>query len=186
MLKWWFGCECDTDMYNLWHPGAHKYSAWGDFEDYYKKGDAMGSTHFIRETLGNDPTEQEMQLKYLDPATFYGKEAVDGAKARGDADVLLYGIGGPLAGPKNEKGEPVFMTYLGVGRDTFDGLVLRNHYWIGDTLPLPPEEMEKMVPDEFALNLMLHDSNEFHILGKVIPPFYRRGNWDTMKTPEPY
>jgi hypothetical protein len=43
-----------------------------------------------------------------------------------------------------------------------------------------------MVPDEFAINLMLHDSNEFHILGKAIPPYYRRSNWDTMKTPEPF
>jgi len=64
--------------------------------------------------------------------------------------------------------------------------VLRNHYWLGDMLGAPKEEVEKMVPDQLALYLMQHDSNEFHILGKVIPPLYRGENWEKLGGPEPY
>jgi hypothetical protein len=34
--------------------------------------------------------------------------------------------------------------------------------------------------------MLEHDSNEFHILGKVIPPFYLRDNWEKLGEPEPY
>ena len=187
MLGWWFGAECDTDMYRLWHPGAHKYSSWGEYEDNHIPGNVIGMTHFIKESLGGTAV-MDMQLKYLDPRDIFGEE-LEKAKERGDADIVMYGWAAPGENwecPRNEKGYPAFMQYVGVGRDTPYGLVLRNHYWVGDELGLPPEEVEKMVTEEFALYLMEHDSNEFHILGKVIAPFYLRDNWEKLGAPEPY
>ncbi len=187
MLEWWFGCECDTDMYRLWHPGAHKSSKWGEYEDNHVPGNVIGSTHFIQESLGNGEVVS-LQLKFIDPAELFGDELVQ-AKERGDVDVVLYGWGGEeIDGKcmKNDKGYPAMVQYLGVGRNTPYGLVLRNHYWIGDTLDLPPEQVETMISEDYALGLLEHDSNEFHILGKVIPPFYLRDNWGQLGEPEPY
>ncbi|MCU6762311.1 Uncharacterised protein [uncultured Roseburia sp.] len=187
MLEWWFGSECDTDGYRLWHPGAHKYSTWGEYEPDHVPGNVIGTTHFIRESLGASEV-MEMQLKYLDPRELFG-EKLDEAKARGDADVVLYGWACPGKWDeisRNEKGYPAMMQYVGVGRNTAYGLVLRNHYWLGDEMNLPREEIEKMVSEEFALYLMEHDSNEFHILGKAIPPCYLRDNWEKLGAPEPY
>lgn len=187
MLDWWFGCECDTDMYRLWHPGAHKFSKWGEYEPNHVPGNVIGSTHFIKESLGSSEV-MDMQLKYLDPALLFGDELAK-AKARGDADVVLYGwagIGENWECPRNEKGWPNFMQYVGVGRDTPYGLVLRNHYWFGDMMGLPAEQVAQMCPDQLGLYMLEHDSNEFHILGKVIPSFYLRDNWDKLGEPEPY
>lgn len=187
MMDWWFGCECDTDMYRLWHPGAHKFSKWGEYEPNHEPGNVIGSTHFIKESMGASEI-LDMQLKYLDPKELFG-DKLEEAKQRGDADVVLYGwagIGENWVCDRNEKGYPNFMQYVGVGRDTPYGLVLRNHYWFGDTLELEPAEVEKMVPTQMGLHMMEHDSNEFHILGKVIAPFYLRDNWEKLGCPEPY
>lgn len=130
----------------------------------------------------------DMQLKYLDPAEIFGEE-LSKTKERGDADVVLYGwagIGENWKCPKDDKGRPNFMQYVGVGRDTPYGLVLRNHYWLADELGVPAEQAEQMAPEQLALYLMEHDSNEFHILGKVIPSFYLRDNWEKLGEPEPY
>ncbi|MCC8150181.1 MAG: LysR family transcriptional regulator, partial [Lachnospiraceae bacterium] len=87
MLIDWFGAECDTDMYRLWHPGAHLHSEWAEFEPYHKKGNVIGSTHLSKEIVGGQPTEAT--LKYLDAHEIYG-EKLDEAKVRGDVDVILY------------------------------------------------------------------------------------------------
>ena len=83
-------------------------------------------------------------------------------------------------------GRPMGGQYVGVGRDTPYGLVLRNHYWMGDTLPLPAEQVEKMFPLEMGLGVMNHDLNEFHILNKVMPSYYLRDRWEELGAPEPY
>ncbi|MBP1626425.1 MAG: hypothetical protein H6Q00_900 [Holophagaceae bacterium] len=187
MLEWWFGCECDTDMYRLWHPGAHKFSKWGEYEANHVPGNVIGSTHFIKETLGNSDV-MDMQLKYLDPMDLFGAKLTE-ARKRGDADVVLYGwagIGENWECERNEQGYPNFMQYVGVGRNTPFGLVLRNHYWFADMLDVPSAEVEKMVQDQLGLYMLEHDSNEFHILGKVIPSFYLRDNWEKLGEPEPY
>ena len=187
MLEWWFGCECDSYMYKMWHPGAHKYSAWGEYEPYHKKGNVIGSTHIIKEAVGAGGPVMNGRLKYMNPADVFGADKLAEAKARGDADVALYGWGAFGDNPAlNEKGWPNEAQYIGVGRDTPYGLVLRNHYWMGDTLGAPPEILKQQITEEAALNLMLHDSNEFHILGKVIPQYYRTENWEMLGAPEPY
>ncbi|MDH4178994.1 MAG: hypothetical protein OEV33_00670 [Armatimonadota bacterium] len=43
------------------------------------------------------------------------------------------------------------MAYVGVGRDTSYGCVLRNHYWLGEGLDLRKGELERIFPDEFGL-----------------------------------
>ncbi len=189
MLDWWFGAECDTDMYRLWHPGAHKFSKWGEYESNHVPGNVIGMTHFIKETLGSSEV-MDMQLKYLDPKDLFGDELTK-AQERGDADVVLYGwagIGENWECPRNEKGWPAFMQYVGVGRDTPYGLVLRNHYWFGDEMEgmMPKEAIEEICTDQLGLYMLEHDSNEFHILSKAIPPFYLRDNWEKFGEPEPY
>lgn len=187
MLEWWFGYECDTDQYRLWHPGAHKFSEWGEYEPYHVPGNVIGTTHFIKEEMGPMGIA-EMQLKYLDPAELFGDKLTE-ARERGDADVVIYGWGG--VGPrdqvmKNAQGYPAMMQYVGVGRDTPYGLVLRNHYWLGDEMELPKSVIEGFATKELGLYLMEHDSNEFHILSKAIPSFYLRENWEKLGKPEPY
>lgn len=187
MLDWWFGYECDTNLYQLWHPGAHKFSEWGEYEANHVPGNVIGTTHFIKEQMGPMGLA-EMQLKYLDPEELFGED-LKTAKERGDADVVLYGWGGVVMNGtlmKNEKGYPSLMQYVGVGRNTPYGLVLRNHYWLGDEIDLPKSVIESIATDELALYLMQHDSNEFHILSKVIPPFYLKENWEALGKPEPY
>ncbi len=186
MLAYWFGMGCNTDEYRLWHPGAHLHSEWAEFESYHKDGCVIGSTHLAKEYVAGIPTEAT--LKYLDPHEVYGEE-LDKAKERGDADVVLYAccaLGDWDKCIRDEEGRPVAGQYVGVGRDTPYGLVLRNHYWMGDTMPFPPEEVEKMFPMEVGLGVMNHDLNEFHILSKVIPSYYLRDNWEKLGAPEPF
>ena len=57
---------------------------------------------------------------------------------------------------------------------------------MGDTLPLPAEQVEKMFPLEMGLGVMNHDLNEFHILNKVMPTYYLRDRWEELGAPEPY
>ena len=187
MLEHWFGAEPDTDMYRLWHPGAHIYSAWDDIKENHVKGESpAGSTHLAKEYVGGIP--MEATLAYIDPYELYG-EKLDAAKAAGNASVVLYAncaIGKWDECIKDEKGRPLGGQYVGVGRDTPYGLVLRNYYWMGDTLPLPKEQIEQMFPLEMGLGVMNHDCNEFHILSKVIPSYYLRDKWDALGAPEPF
>lgn len=186
MLEYWFGSQPDTDKYRLWHPGAHMHSEWAEFEPYHKDGNVIGSTHLAIEKVGGVPSQAT--LKYLDPHEIYG-DKLDEAKKRGDADVVLYSccnMGDWDKCVRDEQGRPVGGQYVGVGRDTPYGLVLRNHYWFGDTLPLPKEQLEEMFPLQLGLNVMNHDMNEFHILNKVIPSFYLRDHWDELGAPEPF
>lgn len=186
MMEHWFGSEMDTDLYRLWHPGAHLYSSWAEFEENHVKGNVAGSTHLARELMGGNPTEAT--LKYMDPHELFGDKLAE-AKERGDADIVLYAW--CSMGPwdtciRDEKGRPAGGQYIGVGRNTPYGLVLRNHYWLGDTLGLPPEQIKGMFPDPMGLHLMNHDCNEFHILSKVVPSFYLRDNWEKLGAPEPF
>lgn len=186
MLDYWFGMGCNSDEYRLWHPGAHIHSEWTEFEPYHKEGSVIGTTHKAIERMGGIPTQAT--LKYLDAHEIYG-EKLDEAKARGDADVVLYAccaMGDWDKCVRDEEGRPVGGQYVGVGRDTPYGLVLRNHYWLGDTLPFPKEQIEQMFPIQMGLNVMNHDMNEFHILSKVIPSYYLRDNWEALGAPEPF
>lgn len=186
MLQWWFGCQPDTDMYRLWHPGAHLFSDWTDIKENYVFGNPAGSTHLAKEDVGAGPTEAT--LAYIDPYELFGDKLTE-AKKCGNADVVLYAH--CAMGPwdqciKDEKGRPMGGQYVGVGRDTPYGLVLRNHYWLGDTMPLPAEQVEQMFPIQMAINVMNHDCNEFHILNKVMPSYYLRDNWEKLGAPEPF
>lgn len=186
MLAHWFGMDCNTDEYRLWHPGAHLYSAWEKREDWKDDGTVAGKTHMAKEIVGGHPSEAT--LAYIDPYELFGDKLVQ-AKKEGNADVVLFAqcmLGPWDQCPKDEKGRPLGGQYVGVGRDTPYGLVLRNHYWMGDTLPMPAEEVEKMFPLEMGLGVMNHDLNEFHILNKVMPSFYLRDNWEKLGAPEPF
>lgn len=186
MLEHWFGCKPDTDMYRLWHPGAHLYSEWTDFKENYQPGKAGGSTHLAREDVGAGPVEAT--LAYIDPYELFGEKLAAAQKA-GNAHVALYAA--CAMGPwdqciKDGKGRPLGGQYVGVGRDTPYGLVLRNHYWLGDTMGLPAQQVEEMFPLQMGLNVMNHDCNEFHILSKVMPSYYLRDNWEALGAPEPF
>lgn len=186
MLAHWFGMGPDTDEYRLWHPGAHLYSEWADFKENHVEGNVAGSTHLAKELVGG--IEQEATLAYCDPHELFGDKLTK-AKENGEADVVLYAccsLGKWDQCIKDEKGRPLGGQYVGVGRDTPYGLVLRNHYWLGDTLGLPAEQVEKMFPIEMGLGIMNHDMNEFHILNKVMPSYYLRDHWEELGAPEPF
>ncbi|MCU6762308.1 Uncharacterised protein [uncultured Roseburia sp.] len=186
MLAHWFGMQPDTDEYRLWHPGAHLYSEWAEIQPGHKDGCVEGTTHKAREMMAGSATEAT--LMYLDPYELFGDKLTK-AKEQGEADVVLYSccnLGDWDKCIRDPKGRPVGGQYVGVGRDTPYGLVLRNHYWLGDTLELPPEQVTAMFPMEIGLGVMNHDMNEFHILNKVMPSYYLRDHWEELGAPEPF
>lgn len=186
MLEHWFGMDCNTDEYRLWHPGAHLHSEWVKREECKEDGTAAGKTHLATEIVGGTATDAT--LAYIDPYELFG-EKLTKAREENDVSVVLYAQ--CMLGPRDqiiydEKGRPQGGQYVGVGRDTPYGLMLRNHYWMGDTLPLPADQVEKMFPMEMGLGVMNHDLNEFHILNKVMPSYYLRDCWEELGAPEPF
>lgn len=187
MLDYWFGAQPDTEMYKLWHPGAHISSEWGEFTPDHVPGKVHGSTHLSTENVGMGATDAT--LSFIDPIEIFGAEALAEAKARGGADVVLYascGMGPRDRLQRDAKGRVIGDHQFIVGRDTPFGLVVRLHFWLGADLELPPEEVEKLFPVELGLGVMNHGLNEFHILGKVIPSYYLRDRWKDLGAPEPF
>lgn len=187
MLEHWFAFGCNSDEYRLWHPGAHIYSEWIK-RDEWKEGceTVAGLTHKAVEMMAGHPAEA--MLAYIDPFELFG-DKLKIARAEGNADVVLYAeaaIGKWDEMQFDDRGRPVGAQYVGVGRNTPYGLVLRNHYWMGDTLPFPKEQIEQMFPLELGMAVMNHDMNEFHILGKVMPSYYLRDKWEELGAPEPF
>ena len=187
MLDYWFGAEPDTHMYKLWHPGAHISSEWKEFTEDHVPGKVHGSTHYSTEDVGMGATDAT--LAFIDPAEILGQEAIDDAKKKGGADVVLYascGMGPRENLKRDEKGRVVGDHQLIVGRDTPFGLAVRLHFWLGVDVPLPKEEVEKLFPVELGLGVMNHGLNEFHILGKVIPSYFLKDRWNELGSPEPF
>ena len=122
MLEHWFGMDCNTDEYRLWHPGAHLYSEWEKRAECKEDGTAAGKTHLSREIVGGMPTDAT--LAYIDPYELFG-EKLTKAKDEDDVSVVLYAH--CMLGPRDqimydEKGRPMGGQYVGVGRDTPYGL----------------------------------------------------------------
>ena len=177
MFEWWFRFAPDTQQYLWWHPTDHVSSTWRETSPTSH----VGSTHIVEERLAGSDVHA-LQIHFIDPHDVFGSD-YDDAVAAGQVSAAVcaqIGIGEDPA--RDARGRPNMGRMTHIARDTEDGLVLRSRFWLGYGTGLPPEELERVVPDELGLQLMRHAHTEFKHLARFLPSLYRAENQQTEPT----
>ena len=88
--------------------------------------------------------------------------------------------------PRDDMGRPRGGRMAHVARDTPYGCVLRSHFWLGQGLGAPADELEAILPDEIGLGLMKHAYSEFFYLSRFLPSLYIAEQRETEPLPLPW
>jgi FAD/FMN-containing dehydrogenase len=173
MWDWWFGWHGSQDRrYKLWHPEAHLSARWED-----GKSDVcyVGRNSIIREYIG--PKLLDGLVQFKSPLEFgFSPEALN----RPDKAVYVCAV---LGHPEI----PVNLGYLVHQiRTTPEGAEMRSRFWVGGKYVHLRKKGKladwgsgllqqfKLLPENFAADLLRHCSEEMNHLAAVLPDLYQK------------
>jgi hypothetical protein len=186
MFEWWFRFRPDTQQYIWWHPIDHLSSAWAGT---LSAETHVGSEHIVVEELTGVPA-QDLTIQFRDPAEFFDWDAY--AAARRTKAVTAAVLGRLAVSHQPERtpdGALLGGRLLHVGRDTPWGLAMRSHFYLGADLPaagVSPADLQREIPDAFAVALLQHAYNEFTFLSRFLPSLHLGEHRDTIAVPVPW
>lgn len=178
MIDWWFGWHLpSSERYRLWHPHAHvaarvkeDRSHWLDDKLKY-----LNNVSYVDEYIGGKL--MKLAIAFVPPEDFGIKDpSANGATAicAWTTDRVLGGRGGCLV-------HYVIPTRLGVQ--------MRSAFWLGeikhtvrpiglllDGLLNTAVLRKQLVPDDLALNLLTHCSEEMNHLARFLPELYAQAS----------
>ncbi|WP_322046485.1 DAPG hydrolase family protein [Paraburkholderia sp. J67] len=185
MFEWWFRSRPDTERYTWWHPIDHVSSTWSEAVE----GTHVGSIHHAEEFFTGLPS-QKLAIQFRHPNEFFESSEYERARNEGRVSAAVCGRVGTDPNPaRGAEGEVLGGRLLHIGRDTEWGLVLRSHFYMGQDLPAQgrsPQEIEQLIPDEFAQALLMHCYNEFVFLSRFLPSLYIAAHRDSRKIVAPW
>lgn len=179
MIDWWFTFFETTQHIKWWHPVDHvEHQGW---DDKWKRGESYyGASIHAVESLAEIPPIPA-QLKFHDPASIFGTQAVEKAMADQCVSAIIaarIGFGKHIALDKH--GDPFDGQMLHVVRDTPFGCVLRSRFILGISNEDPQDPS-----DDTGLALMRHCYTEFTFLARFLPSLYfgEKANGETIALP---
>ncbi|HDR9481987.1 TPA: hypothetical protein QDC20_003084 [Burkholderia aenigmatica] len=186
MFEWWFTWHpIESERYMLWFPHAHIHNSVVDpvrlANDKLTYSERLyGNPNHVTEYIG--PLLLDSYINFDTPESF----GVDPAALK--ANGFTFNASGIIT-PVTDRHSPlVFMIHL--GRDTPAGLEMINRYWIGshasfgrfkkfpDGARLSQElvrkmKLDKVMLENLAYEMAVHDMTEFTCLGKFLPALYQ-------------
>jgi hypothetical protein len=182
MFEWWFRFAPDDEQYSWWHPGDHVSSKWWETSP----NTHIGSTHEVEERLGGEEVLR-LWIAFHEPTETFSGDAYTAALDRGDISTTVCArIGMGDDPPRDDAGRPRGGRMTHVARDTPYGCVLRSHFWLGEGLGAPADELKQLLPDEVGLGLMKHAYSEFFYLSKFLPSLYIAEQREAEPAPQPW
>lgn len=182
MFEWWFRFAPGDQQYAWWHPGDHISSKWWETSP----DTHVGSTHEVEERIGRDEVLR-LWIAFHDPTETFSADGYLTAVEGGDVSTAVcarIGIGDEP--PRDEHGHLRGGRMTHVARDTPYGCALRSHFWLGEGLGAPADELKTQLPDEVGLGLMKHAYSEFFYLSKFLPSLYIAEQREVEPLPLPW
>lgn len=168
MWHWWFGWHGDQDAkYKLWHPKAHVSAAWKD--GLKDQVEYVGRSSHIQEYIGK--TLEKAAIQFVSPATL-------GLPNASEEQVFICARIGFVDMPLD------FGWLVHQVRQVTGGSEMRSRFWIGgeqikfraDNLlgDLASGLVQKVrkVPQQQAIDLLTHCSEEMSHLASFLPTLY--------------
>jgi len=182
MWDWWFGWHgLSSERYRLWHPREHVSSAMSENRAHLKDARAryIGNISFIEEFIGSGEINK-LSVAFRQPSEF------------GLDESRLASIGTAICARGGFPDKFVETAYLlHFVRRTEAGSQMRSRFWLGwakSKIPLvgglisrrmnTRKAREKVIPDDFGLNLLRHCSEEMGHLARFLPDLYARFKGD--------
>ncbi len=182
MFEWWFRFAPDDEQYAWWHPADHVSSKWWETSPHTH----IGSTHEVEERIGGDAI-LKLFIAFHDPTDTFTAETWESAVRAGDVSTAICArIGIGEEPPRDDAGRPRGGRMTHVARDTPYGMVLRSHFWLGEGLGAPADDLRALLPEEMGLGLMKHAHSEFFYLARFLPSLYIAGQRETEPVPLPW
>lgn len=182
MFEWWFRFAPDDEQYSWWHPGDHVSSTWWETSP----NTHIGSTHEVRERIGGEEVLR-LWIAFHEPTETFSRSAWEEALSGGNVCTAVCArIGMGDDPPRDESGRPGGGRMTHVARDTPYGCVLRSHFWLGEGLGAPADELKQLLPDEVGLGLMKHAYSEFFYLSRFLPSLYIAEQRESEEVPAPW
>jgi hypothetical protein len=174
MIDWWFGWHLPSSArYRLWHPKAHVAARVREDRTHLPddRPRYIGNVSYVDEYIG--ASLKKLAIEFVPPAEFgVASSLPPGATAvcARTSDRLMGGEGGRL---------------IHLVRPTESGAQMRSAFWLGQIehqWPLMDRLMggmlntrrmrQLLVPDQMALDLLLHCGEEMQHLGKFLPRLF--------------
>ncbi|KAL2837297.1 hypothetical protein BJY01DRAFT_237934 [Aspergillus pseudoustus] len=167
MIDWWFGWIHHTEQYKLWHPRDHVFSDWEGPRD--NTSTYVGGHHLVHEYIGGQLAK--LKISFRDPGEYFGPSWKEDFARAGYSTAIC----GRVGNWDDETGEVMYGGHLvHLIKDEPDGVRMRSRFWLGDIPGLTPEQRRAAVPEEFALGLLKHATEEMEILATILPGLYAR------------
>lgn len=171
MWSWWFAWHgCSDNRYKLWHPKAHVAAAWQDGKDDIAY---IGRTSQIQEYIGK--TLEKANIRFFEPTELgFSKEYI----ADNEQVVVVCARLGLTSFPLD------FGYLIHQIRKTEQGAEMRSRFFIGgEHIAIRSENflakgisklLQKIyrLPEQQAIDLLAHCSEEMNHLAKVLPELY--------------
>lgn len=173
MWDWWFGWHgSHANRYKLWHPKAHQSARWEDSREDLAQ--YVGRTSLIEEYIGKKL--EKASIRFVSPTElgFYENEIADKNKA-------VY-----ICARTGYSNYPIDFGWLvHQVRATGNGSEMRSRFWMGGKhIAFRMENslgkfgskiLQKVVklPEQQAIDLMRHCSEEMNHLAKILPELYK-------------
>ncbi len=179
MIEWWFDWHSRrSERYRVWHPPAH-FSNGQTATAQSGAKPFWGVTNFPVEDVGDGPAS--IRIDFTSPREFGFVD--DYLEDEAVATIVCGRVGDRMV-------EHTFMAHVFL-RDG-EGLKLRSHFWIADRvsprLPGPTSVVtgplesllsrslvrKAAVPAQVGRTLLIHCSEEYHHLNRILPGLYER------------
>ncbi len=179
MIDWWFGWHgVESERYKLWHPQAHLFSQTryhrAERLDLTDRQKYIGNTSYVDEYVGRNIAL--LAITFQKPCTLgFNEELFEDA-----------GISTAVCARVGFSNRPLDTGYLiHLIRETTDGCEMRSRFWLGD-LHLRgfregnlvdrnlarPTFRQRLVPDSYGRDLLIHCAEEMNHLASFLPELY--------------
>ncbi len=175
MWSWWFGWHgCRDNRYKLWHPKAHVAAAWQDRKDDTAY---IGRTSQIQEYIGE--TLEKANIRFFEPTelNFSEKYIADNEEVAVicarlglttfplDFGYLIHQI------RKTEQGAEMRSRFFMGG----EHIAIRSNSFFAKSISKLLQKYYRL-PEQQAIDLLTHCSEEMNHLAKVLPKLYQEEN----------